>query len=216
MNKSILILCFLTLISVKNFGQSTNSSNLLREGHDKRQERIDTKNKLDKQNYWLGKVPVKDGLVTFEHTVNIPGKSKEQVYDLMLSFAEQLVENSGHPELSQITVKEQKQGKIICSLQETMYFKRSKWETDFTEFYYLLTIDCQNGSCNITINNIQYRYEEQHEVQSGYFKAEEWITDDVAFNKQKTKFRKESGKFRRETIKRANDIFASADKYDKK
>ena len=213
MNRLLFILSFLVFISGNTFGQSTNSSmELLREGSSKRKAKIENRMKSDKQNYWLGKVPVKDGIVTFERTINVPNKSKEQIHDLMVSFANQLVSSSEHPEVSQISVNDNTQGIIIGSIQETMYFKRTKWETDYTEFYYQFTIDINDTSCKITINNIQYRYEEQHEVDSSYLKAENWITDDEAFNKSKTKFLKEPGKFRRETFKRINEIFDSAEK----
>ena len=69
---------------------------------------------------------------------------------------------------------------------------------------------CKGGQCQIQVKDIQYRYEEMHEVKGAYLKAEDWITDEAACNKDKTKLLKEPGKFRRKTIQRIQEIFDSA------
>ena len=42
------------------------------------------------------------------------------------------------------------------------------------------------------------------------FKAEEWISDKEALNKDKTKLYPKSGKFRRKTVDRVEEIFDAA------
>ena len=121
-----------------------------------------------------------------------------------------LVARSNHEEVSQIAADEPAQGVMIANICETMYFKKSKWETDFTDFYYQIVLKCKGGQCQIQVKDIQYRYEEMHEVKGAYLKAEDWITDEAAFNKDKTKLLKEPGKFRRKTIQRIQEIFDSA------
>ena len=58
----------------------------------------------------------------------------------------------------------------------------------------------------VTIFRINYWYEEQRNGGSR-FKAEEWITDENALNKKRTKLAKISGKFRVKTVDRVQDIF---------
>ena len=206
----LLAICFTGVVSAQN-----SNTELLRQGVSKRKAKAEANAKIDKKEFWIGKVPVKNGKATFEKAITASGKSQAQIFDAMSTFAQKLVENTGHPTVSQITIQEKEQGKIIGILQETMYFKRSKWQTDFTEFYYQLTIDCSSETCKITISDIQYRYEEERDIPGEYLKAEDWITDDAAFNKSKTKLLKEPGKFRRATIKRINEIFETAEKFIK-
>ncbi len=211
--KKILLYLFSLCLSCGIYAQNTNSSTeLLRQGANNRKAKAEAKVKLDKQEYWVGKVPVKNGKVTFEKKINVPGKSMAQVYNAMTVFAQNLVSMSEHTDVSQIALQEESQGKIIGSIQETMYFKRKKWEADFTEFYYQFIIDCHDGGCTLTLTDLQYRYEEEREIKGEYLKAEEWISDEAAFNKAKTKLLKEPGKFRRGTINRVNEIFAVAEK----
>ena len=207
-----ILLLLLAIYSASVVSAQNSNTELLRQGASQRKAKAEANAKIDKKEFWIGKVPVKNGKATFEKVINASGKSQAQIFDAMTAFAQNLISNSGHPTVSQIAIQEKEQGKIIGTLQETMYFKRSKWQSDFTEFYYQLTIDCTEGSCKIAITDIQYRYEEERDNLGEYLKAEDWITDDAAFNKSKTKLLKEPGKFRRGTIKRINEIFESAEK----
>jgi hypothetical protein len=75
--------------------------------------------------------------------------------------------------------------------------------TDLTKVNYNLNFAVKevNGKkvCTVTMTDISYVYEEEREG-GGSFTAEEWITDDEAFNRNKTKFLKTTGKFRIKTI----------------
>lgn len=207
------ILLLLLFVSCPLMAQNTNSSNeLLKQGVSKRKAKKAAAAKEDRTLYWLGKVPVKDGEVVFEKTFDVPGKSKDQICDAVSAFVSRLIEESGHTEVSQMAVNDREQGVVMGSMGETMYFKRAKWESDFTNFYYQIKADCSDGKCAVAIKNIQYRYEEGHEVKGEYLKAEDWITDEAAFNKDKTKILKEPFKFRRGTIKRINEILGNMEK----
>lgn len=211
MRKTLILLSLFIASSL--MAQNTNSStDLLKQGFSKRKAKKEQKEKKDKELYWLGKVPVKDGKVVFEKIYNLSGKNQEQIYDNMYSFISRLIEDSKHSEVSHVALEDKTQGNIMASIGETMYFKRGKWESDFTNFYYQINVECTNEKCTVTIKDIQYRYEEQHEVKGEYLKAEEWITDNAAFNKDKTKILKEPFKFRRETIQRINAIFDAIEK----
>lgn len=61
----------------------------------------------------------------------------------------------------------------------------------------------------IDMSRIRYWYDENRDGGERYT-AEEWITDDMALNKKRTKLAPICGKFRRETIDLKDDLFNSA------
>jgi hypothetical protein len=88
-------------------------------------------------------------------------------------------------------------------IQQNLIFKNTALVTDLTKINYNLNFAVKevNGKkvCTVTMTDISYVYEEEREG-GGSFTAEEWITDDEAFNRNKTKFLKTTGKFRIKTI----------------
>ena len=69
---------------------------------------------------------------------------------------------------------------------------------DRTRINYWVELQCHEGGATIKLTRINYWYEEERE--GGLkFSAEEFITDENAFNK-KGKLLKEQGKFRKGTI----------------
>lgn len=214
MKNWIVLIAFLIGGLGVNAQQTREIDNLLRQGAQHRKEKKEKKQKLQNDDkYWLGQVPVADGLVTFQKTIKAPGKSKAQLCAEVEQFMNNIIEANEKelPNISQISYKNDAEGKVIGTFGEMLYFKKKAWESDFTKFYYLLTAECKDGECKLTFNNLQYRYEEQHEVQSSYLKAEDWITDEKAFNAKKTQLKKEPGKFRRFTIDRVQNLLGQAE-----
>ncbi|MBQ1645356.1 MAG: hypothetical protein II052_00510, partial [Prevotella sp.] len=65
-----------------------------------------------------------------------------------------------------------------------------------------------DGHANVTLSRISYQYEQDRPDSQGVETvAEEWITDESALNKKKTKLARYTGKFRRKTIDRKDNIF---------
>ena len=62
------------------------------------------------------------------------------------------------------------------------------------------------------MSRIYYRYEEEQNDGGRVYKAEEWITDDNALNRKKTRLLPLSAKFRRKTIDRKDQIFDTIEK----
>ena len=206
MRKLILMLFCLSAV----FASAQTTDDLLHQGQARRQAKKVSELKLDKQNYWIGKVPVVDGLATFQKTIVCPGKSQAQLMESMTAVVENIIAASKLENASSLVPQDAAQGQVIATVGELMYFKNKAWEADFTKFYYQLTANCTDGKVTLTINHLQYRYEEGREEGGNYLKAEGWITDDGVFNNSKTKFLKEPAKFRRATIDRANAIFKLA------
>lgn len=162
---------------------------------------------LDYKNYLAGKVPVVNGMVTFEKTVNAPGLSKAQIFEKALQYVNTLVESSEHPDYSRITSQSSDDGAIAASVTEFMYFKKKKWETDYSHFRYQYLIQCSDGKADIKIQRLSYVYDEERNASNAGFSAEEMITDENAIKPGGKLLRKTEGKFRMKTIDRIQQLF---------
>lgn len=100
--------------------------------------------------------------------------------------------------------------RFTMRVQQNLVFKNSALVTDMAKISYNLNFAIKeaNGkkSCVVTMTDISYLYEEDREEGGFSFAAEDWITDDEAFNKNKTKFLRTTGKFRIKTIDLYNEI----------
>ncbi len=160
--------------------------------------------KNNARGYLKGNVAVKDGLVTFDKSIDAPGMSKSQIFTKMLAFTNQLVKDSQHDKYSKITMQSEKNQRIVANICETVYFKKKKWTTDTAEMSYRILIEYSDGKAYAKIQDIVYDYEDVKGL-----KAEKWITDEYALKNNGTEFKKDSGKFRRATIDRARTILNS-------
>ena len=156
------------------------------------------------QKYLAGAVPVVDGKVVFRTTVDAPGKTAQQVYDIVLDYMKKLVKEPNQFEQSRIVV-EDKGRQVGASLQEWLVFKSTALSLDRTRLLYNLLVDCHEGKADVTMSRIIYIYEEERDPQRHL--AEEWITDKWGLNKKQTKLARVSGKFRRKTIDRKDYLF---------
>lgn len=166
--------------------------------------------KVNTKNYLAGKVPVVNGMVTFEKTIQAQGKTKAQIFDALTAYTNTLIEQSEHKDLSRITESNVSEGTLAASMEEYLYFKRRAWESDFTHFLYQLIFEVADGQFKATIRRISYVYDEDRNAANALYKAEDWITDEAALKDAKT-LRKAEGKFRIKTIDRVNEIFGGAE-----
>lgn len=155
--------------------------------------------------YLVGAVPVVDGKVIFKTTVSAPGKSAEQVADIVRQYMMKMTKEPGQFEQSRITLDDSIKHQIIGSYQEWLVFKSTALVLDRTRLFYNLIADCQDGKADITMTRIYYLYEEERDPQT--LKAEEWITDEEGLTKKRNKLSRVSGKFRRKTIDRKDYLF---------
>lgn len=157
--------------------------------------------------YLSGAVTLSEGKVTFTQEIKTPGVSKEKLYDLMLEWAKNRFKPEGNL-YSQVAYTNEEKGDIAATAEEYMVFSSSAISLDRTRIYYQFLINVQNEVCNLTMTRIRYWYEESRDGGERY-SAEEWITDDMALNKKKTKLAPICGKFRRETINLKDALFES-------
>lgn len=168
------------------------------------------KDKKDNSNpkYLSGAVTLTDGKVTFTQEIKTPGLSKDKLYDLMYAWAQKRFQSEGDLH-SQVAYTNKEEGDIAATAEEYMVFSSSAISLDRTRVYYQFLINVQDEVCRLTMTRIRYWYEENRDGGERY-SAEEWITDDMALNKKKTKLAPICGKFRRETIELKEDLFESA------
>ena len=156
------------------------------------------------QKYLAGAVPEVNGKVVFKTTVDAPGKSAQQVYDIVLDYMKKLVHEPNQFEQSRV-VLEDKGRQVGATLQEWLVFKSTALQLDRTRLLYNLIVDCADGKADVTMSRINYIYDEERDPQ--HYVAEEWITDKWGLNKKQTKLARVSGKFRRKTIDRKDFLF---------
>lgn len=155
--------------------------------------------------YLAGAVPVVDGKVLFETTINAPGKTATQIYDILLAQMTAMTKEDNQLEQSRIVLKDSLKNEIIASYQEWLVFKSTALVLDRTRLFYNLVVDCKDGRANVKMTRIYYLYDEERTPTT--FKAEECITDEYGLKRKKDKLSRVYGKFRRKTIDRKDYIF---------
>ena len=168
------------------------------------QEEVKAEKENPDQKYLLGAVPVVDGKVVFNKTIEAPGKSASQIYGIMKQYMEKMTTESNQIH-SQLIVADDSKHELGGSYEEWLVFKKTLLQLDQTRFLYVLEANCSDGKADVTLSRIRYLYDENRTPQ--HLKAEEWITDKEAVNKKGTKLLPISGKFRRKTIDRKDFLF---------
>ena len=150
-------------------------------------------------------VPEIDGKVCWETTIQAPGKSASQIYDILLK---QLTKMTGEPnqiENSIVAIKDSVNLELGAVFHEWLVFKSVALSLDRTQFNYQILVTCANEKADVKLTRITYDYD--LERKPAHYLAEKWITDKYCVNKKYTKLYPISGKFRRKTIDRKDYIF---------
>ena len=154
--------------------------------------------------YGIGTVPVNNiGRVEFVDEIAIPASvDLNNCYERILTWVKGRFTKPNVTK-GEILSDNADSRRITLRIQQNLIFKNTALVTDLTKINYNLNFAVKevNGKkvCTVTMTDISYVYEEEREG-GGSFTAEEWITDDEAFNRSKTKFLKTTGKFRIKTI----------------
>lgn len=170
---------------------------------EKQEQTVQTANPDAK--YLAGAVPEVDGHVMFSTTVQVPGKTAEQIYERALQLMTELTKTSNQLEQSRIAYTNAETHQIVGSYQEWLVFKNKPLNLDRTRMLYQLVADCRDGEMDLKMMRIVYLYDEERNPTT--YKAEEWINDKYGLNKKQTKLARVSGKFRRKTIDRKDYLF---------
>lgn len=158
------------------------------------------------QRYLAGAVPVVDGKVVFTREINAPSFSKAQIYQQLLKWGQ---ENFNTKE-SRVAYQNEAKGEIAIIGEEYVVFSSTALSLDRAMMKYRIIIECKEQACSLQLTGIRYEYNVSYQNEPEKYLAEEWITDEYALNKSKTKLNRISGKFRKATIDFADKTFDSA------
>lgn len=157
------------------------------------------------QKYLAGAVTEVDGKVVFQTTIKAPGKTADQIYDLLHKEMARMVKEPGQLEQSRLTIENKEEHIIVGNYQEWLVFKNKPLNLDRTRLLYHLVAECADGEATIKMMRIVYIYDEERDPITYY--AEDWITDRYGLNKKQNKLARVSGKFRKKTIDRKDYLF---------
>ena len=157
------------------------------------------------QKYLAGAVPVVDDHIVFATTIAAPGKSKQQVFDIMRQQLTALTKDASQLDQSRLVIDDADKGQLCGSYRERLIFKNKPLSLDYTIFNYHVISDCRDGEAAVKLTRVIYIVDPERDAQ--LMRGEEWITDRYGLNKSQTKLARVSGKFRRKTIDRKDYLF---------
>lgn len=145
------------------------------------------------------------GKIVFDTEIEAPGKSAAQLYDLVFDYMSGLTQDK-ESKASRMALVNKDEHIIVNTMDEWLVFSNSFIALDRTECKYNLIAKITDGKVSLSINHINYIYEEGR--QTGFkLPAEEVIIDKVALTKKKNDLARIFGKFRKKTIDRKDQIF---------
>lgn len=165
------------------------------------------KKKQDNYNpkYLVGAVTMTDGKVVFKQSFEVPSLSKDEIFKKLLSWTNKRFKPEGKLH-SRVAYTNKEEGQIAAIGEEYMVFSSTALSLDRTRIYYQFSIFVSEGKFDAEMSRIRYWYDENRDGGERY-NAEEWINDDIALAKKKTKLAPIAGKFRRETIDLKDQLF---------
>ena len=182
---------------------------LVASAQDNTWERIQptTENKANRDAKYLveNAVPEVDGKVCWETVIKAPGKSAEQIYNILLAELESMTQEPNQLENSNVAIKDADKHELGAVYHEWLVFKDAALQLDRTQFNFQLLVTCSDGQADVKFTRITYNYDVERKPV--HYTAEEWITDKYCVNKKHTKLLPVSGKFRRKTIDRKDYLF---------
>ena len=145
------------------------------------------------------------GKIVFDSEIEAPGKSAAQLYNLVFDYMSGLTQDK-ESKASRMALVNKDEHIIVNAMDEWLVFSNSFISLDRTECKYNLIAKITDGKVSLSINHINYIYEEGR--QTGFkLPAEEVIIDKVALTKKKNDLARIFGKLRKKTIDRKDQIF---------
>lgn len=155
----------------------------------------------DDTRYLTRAVPEVDGKVVFSKEYQIPGMTQEAIYTHLMKWMDKRLKENKNAH-SRVVFSDEKEGTIAGVGEEWMVFKSTALSLDRTQINYQLTASCEPEKCLLKIEKIRFTYQEKEK-----YTAEEWITDQYALNKAKTKLVRGLAKWRKKTVDFTDNLF---------
>lgn len=173
----------------------------------KRQPRKDAATAENKDaRYLAGAVPEKDGKVAWTFSVDVPGHSAQEIYDVTLRRMKAFTKQENQLEGSAVALVNKAEHSIVVTAAEWMVFRDAFLSLDRTKFFYTLIFNITDGHIGATMERLYYRYDDNDGKGEHRISAEESISDASGLNKKQTKLVPGWAKFRRKTVDRADEV----------
>ena len=150
-------------------------------------------------------VPEIDGKVSWQTTIEAPGKSADEIYHILHKQLKQMTTEPNQLDNSFVAIQDSTNHKVAATFHEWLVFKSAALSLDRTQLFVQIRCTCSDGKAEVELSRIHYLYDTDRKPFK--YMAEEWITDKYCVNKKHTKLLPISGKFRRKTIDRKDFIF---------
>lgn len=162
-------------------------------------------------NYLANAVPELDGKVCFQKEIYVGSISSDFVFDIVENWAKDLLakEQIDKNNKSQLFFSDKQRGAVSINFEHFFVFKSTALSLDRAKASYIMTINISNGKCIAELKNFKYLYSSINGDKQDLYLAEDWITDEQALNKAKTKMYPLNAKFRKATINRVNELFSA-------
>jgi hypothetical protein len=157
------------------------------------------------EKYLAGAVPTEDDKVVFRTDLQVSQLDKSELYRTALVWAGQRFVSDAKFN-ARVVYADTLDGKIAVYGDEYMVFSQGALSLDRTRVNYQFQMNVADGHCEAILSRIRYTYHDMEKNPDKY-QAEEWITDEVALNKSKTKLVPICGKFRRKTVDLKDELF---------
>ena len=118
-------------------------------------------------------VPVVDGVVCWEKTIEAPDKTAAQIYDIILAQMEKMTTEPNQIANSNVAIKNDEKHELGAVYHEWLVFKSSALSLDRTQMNFQLIVNCADGKAALKMKHITYDYDMERKPQ--HYKAEEWI-----------------------------------------
>lgn len=161
------------------------------------------RSKVVEPQYQAGAVSVVNGKVAFDEFIPAEGMTAAEVEEKINSWiTRRYVEPTV---ISAKRYESEQPNTAIVKGEEYIVFKNTFLVLSRARIYYYLTITAEDGGCRFNMSRITYWYDDEDDNGGIHMKAENWITDEMAFDK-KGGLKKFEGKFRRKTIDLKNQL----------
>jgi hypothetical protein len=159
------------------------------------------------EKYLTGAVPVEDGKVVFRSQLDVTQLTRKELYQTAMDWAKQRFVTQDKFN-ARVVYADSVDYQIAAYGDEYLVFTSNALSLDRSRVNYQFQMNITDGHCEAILSRIRYTYHEQQKTPDKYL-ADEWITDEVALNKARTKLIPVCGKFRRKTIDLKDDLFKS-------
>ena len=152
-------------------------------------------NAQNESKYMEGAVPIVNGKVVFTRYLNVADFSQQQIYNALIDWASRNFTQGN----ARVILSDPETGTIVVQNQNEIIARIGIFPAK-VKMASVIKMICSEGNCMIETSRIRYTNNPTSKTPNEIITAEEYITDQYAMNKAKTKVFKGIGDYRKSTI----------------